>query len=133
MMRVLFICWHNSARSQMAAALLEKRTRHAVSSAGTHAAASIHPLVVEVMREIGIDLHRRWPHQLTNADVTDADIIIRCLAPDPDDYPWPKSSARFIEWTLPLPADESAPTLVELRTLRDTIATYVDVLAQELS
>ncbi len=57
MEKVLFICVHNSARSQMAEAYLRKygRKRFAVESAGLEP-GTINPLVVEVMKEEGIDL-----------------------------------------------------------------------------
>lgn len=55
--KVLFICVHNSARSQMAAALLNKRCGEffAAESAGLEP-GKLNPLVVEVLREIGIDI-----------------------------------------------------------------------------
>jgi len=56
--KVLFLCGHNSARSQMAEAFLKKIGREAfeVESAGLELADRINPLVIEVMKEIGIDL-----------------------------------------------------------------------------
>lgn len=56
--KVLFLCGHNSARSQMAEAFLKEIGREAfeVESAGLELADRINPLVVEVMKEIGIDL-----------------------------------------------------------------------------
>ena len=130
---VLFVCLHNSARSQMAAAFLERTKRaQVVESAGTHASARIHPLVIEVMREVGIDLSSRVPRQITTLLVGCADVIVRCLAPDPDDYAWGKPPARFIDWELPMPRDEDAPTIEEIRVLRDAIEVRVRALADEL-
>jgi arsenate reductase len=56
---VLFVCVHNSARSQMAEAFLEHLAgdRFAVSSAGLEA-GELNPLVVEVMAEVGLDISR---------------------------------------------------------------------------
>jgi arsenate reductase (thioredoxin) len=119
---VLFVCLHNSARSQMAAAFLARATKDViVESAGTHAAERVHPLVIEAMREVGIDLLGRAPRQLDPLLVGCATIIVRCLAPDPDDYAWGNCTARFIDWELPMPPDEDNPTLDEIRTLRDAI------------
>jgi arsenate reductase len=55
--RVLFLCTHNSARSQMAEALLRRLggDRFAVASAGTEA-RGVHPLATRVMAEIGVDV-----------------------------------------------------------------------------
>jgi arsenate reductase (thioredoxin) len=57
--KVLFICVHNSARSQMAAALLNKRCPafFNVESAGLEQ-GKLNPLAVEVLREIGIDISK---------------------------------------------------------------------------
>ena len=57
LMRVLFLCTHNSSRSQMAEGLMRVRggARFAVSSAGTHP-RGVHPLAIRAMREIGIDI-----------------------------------------------------------------------------
>jgi protein-tyrosine-phosphatase len=132
-MNVLFVCLHNSARSQMAAAFLE-RTRKAevVESAGTHASVRIHPLVIEAMREVGIDLSRRAPRQLDALLVGCADVIVRCLAPDPDDFAWGECTARFIDWELPMPSDEDHPTIEETRVLRDAIEARVRTLVDDL-
>jgi arsenate reductase len=131
---VLFVCLHNSARSQMAAAFLERARKVAiVESAGTHASERIHPLVIEAMREVGIDLSNRKPRQLDPLLVGCATVIVRCLAPDPDDYPWGNCTARFIDWSpLPMPADEDNPTLDEIRVLRDAIEARVGELADDL-
>ena len=57
MKRVLFVCTHNSARSQMAEGLLNHRYggRYEAWSAGTHP-GGVSPFAVEVMKEIGIDI-----------------------------------------------------------------------------
>ncbi len=59
--KVLFICTHNSARSQMAEALLNNLypDKYQASSAGT-IPGKIDPLVVSVMSELGIDMERHW-------------------------------------------------------------------------
>jgi protein-tyrosine-phosphatase len=130
---VLFVCLHNSARSQMAAAFLRRaKTGAIVESAGTHASSTIHPLVIEAMREVGIDLSDRAPRRLDSLLVGCATIIVRCLAPDPDDYRWGKPNAQFIDWELPMPPDEDAPMLDEIRTLRDAIEAHVEKLAAAL-
>jgi protein-tyrosine-phosphatase len=56
-LRVLFVCTGNSARSQMAEALLNQRGRGAfrAGSAGTHPADAVHPLALRVLADIGLD------------------------------------------------------------------------------
>ena len=54
--RVLFVCAHNSARSQYAAALWKQRTGNPDLSAGTQPAASVHPRAIEAAADLGVDL-----------------------------------------------------------------------------
>ena len=63
MATVLFVCLQNAGRSQMSQALFEQAAagRHTALSAGTTPAEHVHPEVVEVMRELGIDLADRVP------------------------------------------------------------------------
>jgi len=63
MSHVLFVCLHNAGRSQMSQALFERAAggRHEAASAGATPGERVHPEVVEVMRERGIDLSERVP------------------------------------------------------------------------
>ena len=67
MKHVLFVCNHNAGRSQMAQAFFERLAPPDIraESAGTEPAAAIWPEVVEVMREVGIDIADRKPKKLT--------------------------------------------------------------------
>jgi len=58
---IAFLCTHNSARSQFAAALWERVTDRQASSAGTHPAPRVHPTAVRVAEEFGVDLSRAQP------------------------------------------------------------------------
>ena len=58
---VVFVCTHNSARSQFAAALWNQRTGSPTSSAGSHPSAEVHPKAVLVAGEYGIDLSHAHP------------------------------------------------------------------------
>ena len=73
--KVLFVCIGNAGRSQMAQAFAE-RAGFEARSAGSHAESELHPEVVEVMREVGIDLGGRVPHQLADEDVEWADLVV---------------------------------------------------------
>jgi arsenate reductase len=69
MKTVLFACVHNAGRSQMAAAIfnqLADPTKARAVSAGTQPGASVHPEVVDVMREVGVDLSNVVPRKLTD-------------------------------------------------------------------
>jgi arsenate reductase len=76
---VLFACVHNAGRSQMAAALLNRLADPAKAraiSAGTQPAERVHPVVAEVMREVGIDLSEAQPQRLTTELAAQADLLI---------------------------------------------------------
>lgn len=79
--RVLFICEHNAGRSQIAEGLLRslRGNRYEVSSAGTEPASKVNPLIIEVMREIGIDIIGSHPKPLISFLETRFDrIVVLC-------------------------------------------------------
>jgi arsenate reductase len=78
MARVLFVCLHNAGRSQMSEALFAQAAdgRHEAESAGTIPAERVHPQVVEVMREKGIDLEGRHPQRLDQEAAERADVVV---------------------------------------------------------
>jgi arsenate reductase (thioredoxin) len=108
---VLFVCVQNAGRSQMAEALYEGNAR----SAGSNPAAHVHPEVVEVMRERGIDLSERVPRALDRADVEWADLVVTMGCGDACPY---IPGKRYVDWELDDPAGKS---LDEVRAVRDEI------------
>jgi arsenate reductase (thioredoxin) len=78
MATALFVCLHNAGRSQMSAALFERaaRGRHQPLSAGTTPADHVHPEVVQVMNELGIDLAGSTPRRLTRDHAEQADVVV---------------------------------------------------------
>jgi arsenate reductase len=76
---VVFACVHNAGRSQMAAAFfnaLADPAKARAVSAGTRPAARVHPEVVEVMREAGIDLSNAMPAKLTPELAQGAELLV---------------------------------------------------------
>ena len=125
---VLFVCVRNSGRSQMAAALLAHygAGRVHVRSAGSAPAASLHPTVVEAMAEAGLDLGAEYPKPLTDDVVAAADVVVTMGCGDACAvYP----GKRYLDWSLPDPADES---LDAVRGIRDDIEARVRSLLAEL-
>lgn len=125
---VLFVCVHNAGRSQMAAALLAKRSRGQihVRSAGSTPAAEINPAVTAAMGEIGIDLSQEFPKPLTDEVVRAADVVVTMGCGDACPiYP----GKRYLDWELPDPAGRS---LQEVRAIRDEIDRHVQTLVTEL-
>jgi arsenate reductase (thioredoxin) len=122
---VLFVCVQNAGRSQIAEALFE-RVGGAGRSAGTAPADRVHPEVVEVMREVGVELEGRTPHRLDNADVEWADVVVTMGCGDACPV---LPGKRYVDWDLPDPAGRP---LDEVRKIRDEIAERIRSLVNEL-
>lgn len=126
---MLFVCVHNAGRSQMAAALLDHEGggRVLVTSAGSAPASELNPAVVEVMAEIGLDVSREFPKQLTGEKARDADVVVTMGCGDACPvYP----GKRYLDWELPDPAGLDAAAI---RPIRDDIHRRVRALLSELT
>jgi arsenate reductase (thioredoxin) len=128
MAHVLFVCLHNAGRSQMSRALFERAAsgRHSSSSAGTTPADHVHPEVVEVMQELGIDVSDARPQLLTEELAARVDVIVTMGCGDQCPY-FP--GKRYLDWGLPDP--KGRPT-DEVRAIRDDIEQRVEQLVHEL-
>jgi arsenate reductase len=129
MATVLFVCLHNAGRSQMSQALFERAAdgKHTALSAGTTPAEHVHPEVVAVMNELGIDLSDRQPQLLTTKLAEQADIVVTMGCGDQCPY---IPGKRYIDWDLP---DPKGRPLDEVRATRDHIQRRVTTLAAELN
>lgn len=128
MSTVLFVCLHNAGRSQMSHALFERAAegRHAALSAGTTPGERVHPEVVEVMRELGIDLADRTPKLLTRELAERADVVVTMGCGDECPY---IPGKHYLDWDLP---DPRGRPIEEVRATRDEIADRVNRLLAEL-
>ena len=131
--RIAFICVENAGRSQMAAAFAEDKVRAdgaaiEVLSGGTAPAESVHPEVIGVMREVGVDLTRRRPQEISEEKAETADIIITmgCSAERVCPATW-RGDSR--DWDLPEPKGRSVE---QIRAIRDRIRTRVHELFLEI-
>jgi arsenate reductase (thioredoxin) len=127
MATVLFVCLHNAGRSQMSQALFERAAagKHTALSAGTTPAERVHPEVIQVMRELDIDLADRRPQLLTPQLAEQADVVITMGCGDECPY---IPGRRCIDWDL---ADPKGRPLDEVRATREEIAARVsDLLAE---
>ena len=120
-MRALFVCVHNAGRSQMSAALWELAGGEA-RSAGTQPAARVHPEVLEVMNELGIDLADRVPQKLTREAAEWADVVVTMGCGDECPY---IPGKRYIDWDIP---DPKGLPIEEVRAIRDDIAQRISEL-----
>jgi arsenate reductase len=118
MKRVLFVCVHNSGRSQIAAAFFNAFSAPSLvktASAGPRAAERVQPEVIEAMKEIGFDLRSARPQPLTPELIQSANLLVSfgCgeLCPS---YP----GQRRIEWPVHAPEGQ---TLEVVRRIRDEL------------
>jgi arsenate reductase len=100
--------------------------RHEARSAGTAPAEHVHPEVVEVMRELGVDLGERVPHRLEQADAEWADVVVTMGCGDACPY---IPGKRYIDWEQ---ADPHGLQLDDVRCIRDDIAGRIRELLFEL-
>ena len=132
-MRILFLCTHNSSRSQMAEGLLRARggDRYTVFSAGTHP-RNVHPLAVQVMREIGIDISEAAGYRAKSLDEfigqPAMDLVVTVCDEAAEECPFFPGARRQEHWGFPDPSAATgteAERLAAFRSVRDGIAARI--------
>lgn len=132
---VLFVCVHNSGRSQMAEAWfnhLAERRRIDLSarSAGTDPATTVLPLVAFVMAERGIDISLQIPNLVTDEMVLGTDQIVTMGCDIGSDRCPAIRYRHAVDWELP---DPSHMGVEEIRRLRDVIYDKVEQLLSHMT
>jgi arsenate reductase len=125
MKTVIFACVHNAGRSQMAAAFLDQLAdpeRVRALSAGTQPAEHVHPEVVAVMREVGIDLSAAQPTLLTDELAAGAQLLVTMGCGESCPI---VPGLRREDWNLPDPKGQSVE---RVRAIRDEIRDRVERL-----
>ena len=122
------MCLHNAGRSQMSQALFARAAgaTHEARSAGTSPAVRVHPVVVEVMREVGVDLAGKTPAMLTMDMARWADLVVTMGCGDACPV---IPGKRYIDWELTDPKDLP---IEEVRRIRDDIDRRVHDLVRSL-
>jgi len=127
---ILFICVHNSGRSQMARAFFDciAEGRMVGLSAGTMPDDGVNPDVVQVMREIGIDISAEKPKLMTQDMVDNARRIVTmgCGV----DGICPAVFVETMDWSLDDPKGRS---IDEIRRIRNEVQTRVDTLWEKVN
>jgi len=127
---ILFVCVENAGRSQMAQAIAEKLGLKA-TSAGTVPSSRVNPVVVEMMRERGIDLSMRSPKTLTADIINNAHLVVTMGCSVEEACPKPMLASmqkKLVDWHLDDPKGRS---IEEVRRIRDEIENRVRKIAQE--
>jgi len=132
MKRVLFLCAHNSARSQMAEGFLRSFAgdRFEVQSAGTKS-TGVHPLAVSVMRELGVDISKQTSKSVDEVGEGWDVVVTVCDS----SCPVPPRSGLKLRWKLPDPSAASgteAERVEVFRGIRDSIRSRVRLLADRM-
>lgn len=128
---VLFVCVHNSGRSQMAESFFNKLAsgKAQAISAGTQPADSVNPVVVEAMKEVGMDISGNKPRALTMDMVEKANRMITMGCGADAGAVCPASFIETEDWALDDPYNKS---IEQVREIRDEIKKRVIVLIEEV-
>ena len=120
--RILILCTGNSARSQMAEALIDMlgQRKVAVASAGSHPAGAVNPLAVAVLREEGIEWHGRVPRSVEGLERERWDLVITVCDHARDACPVFEHARAAVHWGMEDPAAVSGPEEVRLEAFRYT-------------
>jgi len=125
--KIVFVCIENARRSQMAVGFAEAfgQGKLEVYSAGSRPASQIDPLVIEAMREKGIDLSQKRPKSLNDLPPTEMDFLVTmgCEETCPAVV-----AKKVIAWEIP---DPKGKPLDEIRSIRDLIETRVKLLLED--
>jgi len=119
--RILFVCVENAGRSQMAEAFLRKYAPYIeVHSAGTHPKSELNPVIVQVMKEIGIDITQQKPKMLTDEMISKSTTVnMGCM--DKESCP-----ALFVKDTVDWEIqDPKGKDIEQVREIRDQIKSQV--------
>ena len=126
---VLFACVHNAGRSQMAAAYFNALANPAKAraiSAGTQPGTAVHPVVLEAMQEVGIDLSNVQPQRLTEALAAQAVLLITMGCGESCPY---VPGLKVEDWPL---EDPKGRPMEEVRRIRqDVMGRIIDLLRRE--
>lgn len=128
MTRVIFACIHNAGRSQMAAAFFKSMADAANAravSAGTRPGPHVHPEVVAVMQEVGIDLTGSRPQLLTDEIARSAGLLVTMGCGESCPY---VPGLETLDWPLP---DPKGQPVDQVRAIRDRIRDHVQALVRE--
>ena len=126
--KILFVCVENAGRSQMAEGFLRKYApKFEVISAGTKPNSQLNPIVVEVMKEIGIDITKQIPKELTD-EMISSSLAVNMGCMDKDSCP-SLFVKDVIDWNISDPKNQD---IEQVRKIRDQIKNEILNLIKKL-
>jgi arsenate reductase len=128
---ILFVCVENAGRSQMAEGFFKKYAPEGFvpSSAGTKPISQINPLAIQVMNEIGIDISKQKPKDLSEDMMRNSDKIINMGCMDKNFCPT-LFIPKVIDWGI---EDPKGKQIEQVREIRDEIERRIKELATDIS
>jgi arsenate reductase (thioredoxin) len=129
--KILFVCVENAGRSQIAEVFFKKYAPNGfkAQSAGTKPVSQINPIVVQAMREVGIDITAQKSKEITEEMVRDSNNIVNMGCMDKSFCPT-LFLPKVIEWNLP---DPKGKPIEEVREIRDEIEKRIKELVAEIT
>ena len=130
MKKILFVCVENAGRSQMAEAFFRKYMPKGFEaiSAGTKPSTQVNPIVLQAMKEIGIDIENQTPKHISQQIISESEKAINMGCMDKESCP-----ALFmkdvLDWQI---SDPKGKSIEEVRKIRDQIKTEVMILIKSL-
>ncbi|MUK00451.1 low molecular weight phosphatase family protein [Vibrio cholerae] len=129
---VLFVCVKNGGKSQMAAGLMDKVAGDSVTSAsaGSKPGSAVNGLSAEVLAEVGVDISKNVPRQITVEDQARADVVV-ILGPEAqvDEV----EGTLYERWNTDEPSDRGIDGIERMRLVRDDILERVIALHATLT
>ena len=128
--KVLFVCVENAGRSQMAEAFFRKYApkQFQAFSAGTQPGAKVNPIVIQVMKEVGIDIQENEPKLLTNEIIDDASSTVNMGCIDKEACP-ALFVKEILDWNI---SDPKGKEIDQVRKIRDEIEIKVKEFVKNL-
>jgi len=130
MKKILFVCVENAGRSQMAEGFTKYYGEGKVEavSAGTIPSTEVNSIVVQVMREKGIDISKNKPKLVNNLMVREADVIV-VMGCDAQGFCPASFLSKVVDWKL---EDPKGKPIEKVREIRDEIEKRVKKLVEEI-
>lgn len=130
MKKILFVCVENAGRSQMAEAFFRKYMPKGFEaiSAGTKPSTQVNPIVLQAMKEVGIDIENQTPKHISQQIISESEKAINMGCMDKESCP-ALFMKDILDWQIPDPKGKS---IEEVRKIRDQIKTKVMILIKYL-
>lgn len=120
--RIYFLCFHNRCRSQMAEAFAKYYAgEHVIAESAGLEASEIHPLTIEAMKEIGIDISQYVSKKLNMKSFMEANAIVKLCEQVAEKCPIVPFPIMNVEWNIRDPLSIEGSGLEDVRKARDEI------------